>query len=646
MELSVAFTVEGGQSRNTVENSDDGGCHILTPIEQLNTNQWIYKGIACHPSKLLHGPATVRNSKIVIYPCCRYKCNIQCPCYICRGINNEASHHQDLFYNHQLLHQVPHLACQYCSDNPVYPCFQIADPKSRSLHFGTIVTNWKFYHESIHNHGKAYQDYMWKKDFGAKKNITWDEYFLKKDKKRNLKCNECDKTFTYLTHKRRHYKNVHYKKSFECPDCSKLFGRPDNLREHRKTHHQIKLVDNFAIDKDESHELNGDDDVDSDSSTDVGNIFSDIGDTENSDSNDQEEDVDDCSEEDTVNFIKREEKVSNDILGNYTENDNETKMSVSGITKFHQCQLCEKRFSSKFNHKTHMKKFKYSCDVCKKDFCLKRDLIRHKVEKQHQKIMFNCENCTVVFLSKYNLKRHSNQKKLSCEECQQDFCLKSLLSAHKKIVHGEKSFKCLNCGKDFKSKFNLDKHCTHGTVEVCKQCGIKLCNLTDLLKHKKHERHDEDDKCKVCQRRFLTEVSLLTHMKKVKYSCDTCQENFCFNSDMTAHKVETHHNNISFKCENCTMEFPSKYNLERHNIQKKHSCEDCLQQFCLKGSLTSHRKTVHGNKTFKCLSCGKEFGTKFNLDRHSNQRTLVVCKQCGLQFCNLQDLLKHKKSKT
>ena len=105
----------------------------------------------------------------------------KCPCFICRSIKllvnplDKAS-----FANHQLYHQAPHSACHYCCEtlrlDPLKSFKQVSDAKS----WGSRTTvKWMFYHQHIWNHGKSYKDYMWKKDFGDKKEVNFDEFFLK-----------------------------------------------------------------------------------------------------------------------------------------------------------------------------------------------------------------------------------------------------------------------------------------------------------------------------------------------------------------------------------------------------------------------------------------------------------------------------------
>ena len=177
MELEVGFSLPSGNSRNTVEDSKCG-CNFLTEIAQLDENHWIFKGTACHPSQMLHGPASLKDSRVIIYPCNKNKCIIKCPCFICRSIKLVNPLDKASFANNQLYHQAPacHNCCETLRLDPLKSFKQVSDAKS----WGSRTTvKWMFYHQHIWNHGKAYKDYMWKKDFGDKKEVNFDEFFLK-----------------------------------------------------------------------------------------------------------------------------------------------------------------------------------------------------------------------------------------------------------------------------------------------------------------------------------------------------------------------------------------------------------------------------------------------------------------------------------
>ena len=130
MKVKVSFssldrgTNAGNSVINTIKDPrfGDGGCHNLTPLTELKISDdpdyrvWQYKPTACLPSAHLSGPASIKDSKSVVYPCYRAKCVIQCPCNMCRGIQEEYSNIQEDFDDHRLYHHAPHLRCKFCNE--------------------------------------------------------------------------------------------------------------------------------------------------------------------------------------------------------------------------------------------------------------------------------------------------------------------------------------------------------------------------------------------------------------------------------------------------------------------------------------------------------------------------------------------------
>ena len=109
MEITVCFQ---HTLKNTIENSDN--CHILTEITQLNDKNWIYNGTFSPPCKYLYGPASLKDTRVIVYPCQYYKCQIRCPCFICRSHTTTES--SNLLENHQTYHLAPHSTCSHYFD--------------------------------------------------------------------------------------------------------------------------------------------------------------------------------------------------------------------------------------------------------------------------------------------------------------------------------------------------------------------------------------------------------------------------------------------------------------------------------------------------------------------------------------------------
>ena len=81
-----------------------------------------------YPEGSLHGPASSRVSKSIIYPCGEFRCRLDCPCHLCRkkapnclkAASNSSLACGDCsdcsrdYIDHLLHHRARHLLCKYC----------------------------------------------------------------------------------------------------------------------------------------------------------------------------------------------------------------------------------------------------------------------------------------------------------------------------------------------------------------------------------------------------------------------------------------------------------------------------------------------------------------------------------------------------
>jgi KRAB domain-containing zinc finger protein len=114
---------------------------------------------------------------------------------------------------------------------------------------------------------------------------------------------------------------------------------------------------------------------------------------------------------------------------------------VHSDEKQHQCLQCPKSFNQSDNLKTHMKTVhssekKYKCNECSKMFSLKGTLKTHEKTHDSTKAPFKCE----------------------IDDCSKRFVQKSLYEAHKRVHSGEKPFKCGKCDSAFARQSTLHNH--------------------------------------------------------------------------------------------------------------------------------------------------------------------------------------------
>lgn len=107
---------------------------------------------------------------------------------------------------------------------------------------------------------------------------------------------------------------------------------------------------------------------------------------------------------------------------------------------------------------------RHQCPRCPRVFLHVENYLRHlKIHK-----LFLCLQCGKTFTQKKNLNRHIRGhmgiRPFQCTVCLKTFTAKSTLQDHLNIHSGDRPYKCHCCDMDFKHKSALKKHLTsvHG----------------------------------------------------------------------------------------------------------------------------------------------------------------------------------------
>lgn len=148
-------------------------------------------------------------------------------------------------------------------------------------------------------------------------------------------------------------------------------------------------------------------------------------------------------------------------------------------------------------------------------------------------------------------------------------------SMNQKKTKNASVHQCFECEKSFDKLSRLQRHAkihnTNGKPWSCESCSQRFANLANLLRHQiKHSNEmainttiinnkPNNFQCSECQKIFIKQESLASHMKMHKsdqkeYFCDFCSKSFSKRNKLTRH-AKTHDEMKAHKCNICDRTF-------------------------------------------------------------------------------------------
>ena len=161
-------------------------------------------------------------------------------------------------------------------------------------------------------------------------------------------------------------------------------------------------------------------------------------------------------------------------------------------------------------------------------------------------------------------------------------------------------YKCSECVKDFRTKFQLKLHSYQHTGEKLFKCDLCTKSFTTRSKLKSHKKTHDGYPCKLgCNFVAHKWTHLQNHIKNEhKPKCETCDKVFSSNYNLKSHK-QTH--------------------LDKAN-REKYVCsfDGCKCSYSKKSNLKMHIKRAHEEVNFVCPieGCGKKLKHKCSLNKH------------------------------
>lgn len=177
------------------------------------------------------------------------------------------------------------------------------------------------------------------------------------------------------------------------------------------------------------------------------------------------------------------------------------------------------------------------------------------VQPQQQQGVANvyfCDFCGKPSTDKTALRFHMNvhTKPNQCDMCDAAFSGHTKLKIHKEQIHGlGEILQCPQCDYQTRTRIYLTKHITmtHERKRTkrhsCAECGLLFYSPKDLEDHMHRHSDVKSFFCSKCTASFKTKKSLGAHQRvhnDYKYECPVCNRTFLTNQQLRTHVSRTH----------------------------------------------------------------------------------------------------------
>ncbi|XP_068210097.1 zinc finger protein OZF-like [Palaemon carinicauda] len=279
---------------------------------------------------------------------------------------------------------------------------------------------------------------------------------------------------------------------------------------------------------------------------------------------------------------------------------------------FH-CTICGKDFSLNVTFKAHTvlhnREAPYKCGWCGEVFMrnsieLKNHMRKHleaESEDEHNSQDLSCTLCGKKLSTKSSLKKHMQlhnlqvdeaDKAFKCNICKKKFGKKECLKIHVHLIHsGEKpTFTCEICSENFESKTALARHFRQHKDELqykCIDCGKVFRSKKVLGNHKKRKHCDEiihsshENNISVSSiREYINPIEVLPdsivekssvegtegNIVEKQYTCSSCGKQLNSHKSVLNHML-MHAETVLYSCKVCGIAFSNKTLLAKHEVK-------------------------------------------------------------------------------
>uniref|UniRef100_A0A8D8JQ24 Zinc finger protein 26 n=1 Tax=Culex pipiens TaxID=7175 RepID=A0A8D8JQ24_CULPI len=321
-----------------------------------------------------------------------------------------------------------------------------------------------------------------------------------------------------------------------------------------------------------------------------------------------------------------------------------------------ECGNCYKRFSNVSQLKKHTIELRrrFACSKCPAMRNSIQDMLQHLASHDGPKSYWCC-GCrlhrerfdTPEELERHSQEIHANQPRFyhkvdnveearpfECKTCYRRYPSEMRLRVHMVATYEEESFVCDTCGKAFSRFPAFDTHLALHKEATDYPCPI----CSKAYKHKRQARGCE-----------------LRHIKKAtaEYVCKICGGKFANSSNLYSHLI-SHTEATRFSCSICGMRFKRKMGLRSHMVlhgsTRKFACQYCPSRFHTTSALEKHMIQHTGIFPYECdfPGCGQKIRARLKYIQHieshvDDSERLFGCHLCEQRYSRDHFLSQHLK---